>query len=959
MKNPIHKSATIFLITCFLFTVSFSYGQLKVTVVTTPSTCSSNGSLTVTASGGSGNYAYALISPVITQPQNSNVFTGLAPAVYRVEVTDINSADIATALATVSGNYTLPALTASGIPPSCYNTFNGAVAGTGTSGKMPYAWTLYDSTGNNILRSSQVSDTFLNVTPGNYFVRLTDACGNFQTRVVAVNKMPAAIYSFGYSPFFTEISCDSFRAGIQLTNGANGIAHYPYSIKITDGQGDSSNFSVTSGSNIPVIYYKYQGYGVKNFTASITDACGTSVSKTVNGPDSLIQVLQTPYQCAHQYVVVPSPSNGNPNNSLTQKFKAPIHIYLIKNPNTGLASDTLQKHLLTDDVSTQILSQTFRNERDGNYTVVIKDSCHVTSRVNFTWTSPVIPASLSFSTRPYGCMDSTAYINVGGFGSYDTISILHGPAAAHSTKAGYAYNIPYTYPYTIITHGLDSYGTDIGGTFYNLAPGNYEFRVKDTCGHSVKGSFTLTRAQVGSLSHSFTAAKGCPGANSLYLTTSYHDGGGEDVLNYVIKSLSTNTVVGSGNLGPAYGGGAINAVYHGLNAGSYVLTLSEEDYTYGGVALNTINTCTTNYDTITIPPYTNPHFSLAATGTCNNLISAALLADTSAGVGPYQYQITAGPSSYHGNVYPTNPQSSPIFNGLPRGTYTFLISDACGNSYSSSSIGLDTLTLIPAIAITGKQCLGDSAVLSPTETNPFYSYEWYLPNNSTANSQSIVISPITSTSYGQYQLRVISSIGTCNDTGYAKYKLDSAACALPVTLLSFNAQKNNDHVLLKWITANEINNDYFEIERSANENNWSAIGIVKGHDNSINQQAYTFADTMPLNGNNYYRLKQVDLDGNYTYSLIRTVSFSNAVNWIVSLSPNPLSAASLLQVKSNQILTMIKVINMNGQTTVLKNISAQNGSYNVNMNRFSKGVYFMQATNITGDKMTIKFVKAD
>lgn len=89
---------------------------------------------------------------------------------------------------------------------------------------------------------------------------------------------------------------------------------------------------------------------------------------------------------------------------------------------------------------------------------------------------------------------------------------------------------------------------------------------------------------------------------------------------------------------------------------------------------------------------------------------------------------------------------------------------------------------------------------------------------------------------------------------------------VPVSLLYFNGQLNGDHVLLYWQTANELNNDYFDIERSADGRRFSPIGRVQGAGNSQVPQSYSFPDKFPLNGMNQYRLKQVDRDGRSEYS---------------------------------------------------------------------------------------------
>ena len=74
--------------------------------------------------------------------------------------------------------------------------------------------------------------------------------------------------------------------------------------------------------------------------------------------------------------------------------------------------------------------------------------------------------------------------------------------------------------------------------------------------------------------------------------------------------------------------------------------------------------------------------------------------------------------------------------------------------------------------------------------------------------------------------------------------------------------------MLEWATDWELNNDYFEVQRSSDRTLFSSIGEVKGVGNSQTKQEYSFIDDYPLTSINYYRLKQIDFDGGYEYSPI-------------------------------------------------------------------------------------------
>ena len=118
---------------------------------------------------------------------------------------------------------------------------------------------------------------------------------------------------------------------------------------------------------------------------------------------------------------------------------------------------------------------------------------------------------------------------------------------------------------------------------------------------------------------------------------------------------------------------------------------------------------------------------------------------------------------------------------------------------------------------------------------------------------------------------------------------------LPIKLKSFIAQKQHETTLLTWQTATEQNNKEYQIERSGDGNTFKEIASTQSK-NSVSGSRYSYVDTHPLSGNNYYRLKSMDIDGKFSYSNIDKVTFNlNANNVIVY--PNP--AKDILTVQSN------------------------------------------------------------
>jgi len=113
-----------------------------------------------------------------------------------------------------------------------------------------------------------------------------------------------------------------------------------------------------------------------------------------------------------------------------------------------------------------------------------------------------------------------------------------------------------------------------------------------------------------------------------------------------------------------------------------------------------------------------------------------------------------------------------------------------------------------------------------------------------------------------------------------------APCALPIIMKDFTANNFDKKVVLYWTTAMEVNNDHFIIERSKDGISFETIGKIKGAGNTLNKQNYSFSDNDPYTEVvSYYRLKQVDQNGNYSYS--KLVSVDRKTISEITVYPNP------------------------------------------------------------------------
>jgi hypothetical protein len=168
-----------------------------------------------------------------------------------------------------------------------------------------------------------------------------------------------------------------------------------------------------------------------------------------------------------------------------------------------------------------------------------------------------------------------------------------------------------------------------------------------------------------------------------------------------------------------------------------------------------------------------------------------------------------------------------------------------------------------------------------------------------------------------------------------------------------SATIQNSTVALAWATATEINNKQFVVQRSSDGQTFTQISVVasKAPDgNSSEKLSYTYTDNNPAAGINYYRLQQVDISGNSTASRIASATVGKGAS--ASVYPNP--ATSSIHLQNIPIGSSVAIYNTSGNIVYSGTVTESN--FNINVQRFSAGVYFLQyMTN--GVKNTIKFVK--
>ncbi|WP_342085877.1 Ig-like domain-containing protein [Dyadobacter sp. OTU695] len=183
----------------------------------------------------------------------------------------------------------------------------------------------------------------------------------------------------------------------------------------------------------------------------------------------------------------------------------------------------------------------------------------------------------------------------------------------------------------------------------------------------------------------------------------------------------------------------------------------------------------------------------------------------------------------------------------------------------------------------------------------------------------------------------------------AKVKVNIFTDPLPVKLAYFDGRKAEDQALLEWQTAGELNSAHFDVQRSTDTRNWQVLGTLEAAFESNRTRNYTFTDSIPEPGLNYYRLKMVDLDGSFTFSGIRSVNFPE-FSW-AEIYPNPVED-QLRIVMHNRKVKSIRVISHSGMVRHSRSVNSP--SFTISMRQYPIGMYYIHFEQADG---TVKIFK--
>ena len=181
----------------------------------------------------------------------------------------------------------------------------------------------------------------------------------------------------------------------------------------------------------------------------------------------------------------------------------------------------------------------------------------------------------------------------------------------------------------------------------------------------------------------------------------------------------------------------------------------------------------------------------------------------------------------------------------------------------------------------------------------------------------------------------------------------TGAVILPVTLVDFTASPAGNNVLLRWSTAQEINNRGFTVQHSADGQTWTDLGFVAGAGNSSTTTSYNYSHTTPNSGVNFYRLKQEDIDGRITYSPVATATIQS--NAFFTIANNPGNGTYKIFMQASAVnLTELQVADAAGRIILQEKTTTLNPV--VDISRRAPGVYWLRIKK--GDDIaTVKLIK--
>ncbi|PZR26279.1 MAG: hypothetical protein DI535_14850 [Citrobacter freundii] len=353
------------------------------TYTTKESRCASTGSITITPSGGSGNYSYRILSPISLPITSTSTITGLAPGNYTVQTKDMTTGcTLVQGNIIVAGSYNDPRFSLEKTDLTCIGSQNGSIAVTDLqNGRSPFTYKIIapSPTGVGISNSTGI---FNSISAGEYYIQLLDSCGGIQTRSVAIQD-----YNWSISGnTVTKTSCNTIYVSLILTdnkgnNNLTGSAFFGFKYGVVNAPGDT----IWNTSNT----FSYTRSPLRTIMLVVKDRCDIVKSVSWKNPQPTVD------------------ADVAASNLLCSTFD--VRITNAQNFSAG-SQATLKQGTSTVQTNTTGI---FTNIPYGSYCIEMKDPCYDTIvKRCFVQTKPVPVVNAFVDTSNTQC--STFDVSIGG-----------------------------------------------------------------------------------------------------------------------------------------------------------------------------------------------------------------------------------------------------------------------------------------------------------------------------------------------------------------------------------------------------------------------------------------------------------------------------------------------------------------------------------------------------------------
>lgn len=212
--------------------------------------------------------------------------------------------------------------------------------------------------------------------------------------------------------------------------------------------------------------------------------------------------------------------------------------------------------------------------------------------------------------------------------------------------------------------------------------------------------------------------------------------------------------------------------------------------------------------------------------------------------------------------------------------------------------------------------------------------------------------PLNNLSEGVHHIYIRGKQNPWSMTAVTSFQVGAV---LPVTWLYVRGELRSGDGIIDWATASEENTDRFVVEHSRDGTVYTEVGTVAAAGNSSSVRSYKYTHSKPEPGMHYYRIRQVDIDGKFSYSKVITLLNRDQMREAV-IAPNPVSDMVHLVEPSNRFIEKIEIYDMTGRLMQTKTLAAEFKAVSVNIPSLAIGQYLMKVY-YKGETKTLNFIK--